>query len=83
MRFAQAWPDVDISVVEGSYNELAGPLRDGEIDMILGALRDDATTDGLMQEAVFVDRPVMVMRCDHPLLQAADPASAMLAFNWI
>jgi LysR family transcriptional regulator of gallate degradation len=83
MRFADTYPDVDISVVEGSHNELAGPLRDGEIDMMLGALRDDAATDGLVQEPVFVDRPVLVMRCDHPLLQAAAPARAMLAYNWI
>ena len=34
--FAQA--PVDVAVVEGSHAELVGPLRDGEIDLMLGWL---------------------------------------------
>jgi LysR family transcriptional regulator of gallate degradation len=36
LRFAKAHPGVDVAVVEGSHSELAGPLRDGEIDLMLG-----------------------------------------------
>ncbi len=83
MRFAEAHPDIDISVHEGSHVELAGPLRDGEIDMMLGALREEAGADGLLQEAIFIDRPVLVMRQGHPLLRSANLAEAMLAYQWI
>ncbi|HCY01919.1 MAG TPA: LysR family transcriptional regulator, partial [Erythrobacter sp.] len=41
----------------GSYPELAGPLRDGEIDLLLGALRLDDPSDDLAQEVAFTDRP--------------------------
>ena len=83
MRFAASHPGVDISVHEGSHADLSGPLRDGEIDMILGALRDEAGAEGLAQEAVFVDRPVVMMRSGHPLLSAPDAASSILDYPWI
>ncbi|MDE2596884.1 MAG: LysR family transcriptional regulator [Sphingomonadales bacterium] len=82
VRFAAAHPGVDVSVHEGSHAELAGPLRDGDIDLMLGALREEAEVDGLAQEAVFEDRPALVMRSGHPLLSEPDPAQAMLAYPW-
>ncbi len=82
-RFVALHPAVDIVVVEGGFAELSGPLRDGEIDLLLGALRGGGEQDGLAQEAVFEDRPVLVMRHGHPLLSAADPARAMLDYPWM
>ncbi len=81
-RFVSEWPGVDVVVHEGSHAELAGPLRHGEIDMMLGALREVAMVDDLEQEAVFEDRPVLVMRAGHPLLNAASVAEAMFAYPW-
>jgi DNA-binding transcriptional LysR family regulator len=82
-RFGASYPCVDIAVHEGSHAELSGPLRDGEIDFLLGALRGEAECDGLCQEPVFVDRPAVIMRAGHPLLGSADPAQAMLDYPWI
>ncbi len=83
MRFAKTHPAVEIAVQEGSYSELSGPLRDGDVDFILGALRSGPETEGLVQEEVFVDRPALIMRAGHPLLTAPDPATAMLSYPWI
>lgn len=84
LRFHAAHPGVDISVVEGSHAELAGPLRDGEIDLMLGALREAAVLDDLAQEAVFEDEPALVMRAGHPLLGArAVDGAALLGYPWI
>jgi DNA-binding transcriptional LysR family regulator len=66
---------VDVAVVEGSHAELVGPLRDGEIDFMLGALRDTAMLDDLVQEAAFEDRPALVMRAGHPLADAVPARS--------
>ncbi len=82
-RFTAAHPGIDLAVIEGSHAELSGPLRDGEIDLLLGALRADANVDDLAQEAMFEDRPVLVMRAGHPLLEAGDPAAAMFAYPWL
>lgn len=83
MRFTQSHPEVDIAIQEGSHSELAGPLRDGDIDLMLGALRSGSEIEGLAQEEVFVDRPTLIMRAGHPLLTAADLAAGMLAYPWI
>lgn len=82
-QFAAAHPNVDIAIHEGSYAELAGPLRDGDIDLVLGALREESEIDDLVQEAVFEDHPAIVMRADHPLLGARDRISAMLDYSWM
>lgn len=82
-EFSARHPGVDIAVHEGSHAELAGPLRDGEIDLILGALRGDVEVDDLVQESVFVDRPALIMRAGHPLLESADAAAALLDYPWI
>lgn len=82
VRFTAAFPNVDIVVLEGSYGELAGPLRDGEIDLLLGALRDDPPVD-LCQEAIFTDNPSLIMRAGHPLLSSPDVVGALLSYPWL
>lgn len=82
-RFVQSHPGVDIAVHEGSHAELAGPLRDGDIDMILGALREEAEVSDLVQEPVFEDRPALIMRAGHPLLHKPEVASRLLAYPWL
>lgn len=74
-------PKVDIRVLEGSYGELAGPLRDGEIDLMLGALRDDPPVD-LCQEAIFLDHPLLIMRAGHPILSCGDVAASLSSYPW-
>jgi len=84
LRFHAAHPGVAIAVVEGSHAELAGPLRDGELDLMLGALREGAVLEDLRQEPVFEDSPQLVMRAGHPLLAVADPVGARLAdYPWV
>ncbi len=83
LRFAAAHPGVDVAVVEGSHAELSGPLRDGEVDLMLGALREESSLDDLAQEAVFEDRPALVMRAGHPLLTGVVDGAALAVFPWI
>lgn len=79
--------EVDVGVLEGSHAELVGPLRDGEIDMMVGALRPMAGND-LVQRPLFEDRPVILGRAGHPLThrrRGDDRLSVqdMLAYPWI
>lgn len=83
-RFHAEAPQVAIAVVEGSHADLSGPLREGEVDLMLGALRAEGLHDDLVQEAVFEDRPALIMRAGHPLLAGGAPDGARLAgFEWI
>lgn len=78
-------PEIGIGVIEGSHAELVGPLRDGEIDMMVGALRPLEADDGLAQTSLFEDRPVILARVGHPLATRAGrmTAETMLAYPWI
>ena len=49
---------------------MAAALRSGEIDFILGALRDAAATRDLEQEGLFDDRIAVIARAGHPLARA-------------
>lgn len=82
--FARQEPTVQVAVIEGSYSELVGPLRDGEIDFLLGALRFDGLYGDLMEESVFEDRPQIVMRASHPLARNESlDFAALTGQSWI
>lgn len=82
--FQQAHPGVRIAVIEGSYSELVGPLRDGEIDFLLGALRTDMLIEDLDQDAAFIDRPQIAMRSDHPLAKSEEVELAdLVRYPWV
>ncbi len=78
-------PEIGIAIIEGSHAELVGPLRDGEIDMMVGALRSIGPDETIAQTALFEDRPVILARTGHPLAASARPMTAetMLAYPWI
>ena len=81
-RFRGEFPHVHISVHEGSHAELVGPLRDGEVDMMIGALRDASVGQDLLQKPLFEDRPTIMARAGHPLAGGWD-ADALRRFPWI
>lgn len=81
-RFRADFPLVDISVHEGSHVELVGPLRDGEIDLMVGALRDPAMALDLTQRPLFEDRPTILARRGHALAAGWD-ADALRRYPWI
>lgn len=65
--FHQAHPESEVVIIEGSFRELIEPLRDGVIDVMVGALRPTAPADDVMQDELFVDRLVVLGRTGHPL----------------
>jgi LysR family transcriptional regulator of gallate degradation len=81
-RIAQEMPAARFDISEGSWRELVEPLRDGAIDMMIGALRDSAPD--LHQAPLLDDRLVIVGRAGHPLAGAAMPSrEALAAYPWI
>ncbi|KKW92037.1 LysR family transcriptional regulator [Sphingobium chungbukense] len=80
--FRADFPQVDISVHEGSHAELVAPLRDGEVDMMIGALRDPSIGQDLVQKPLFEDRPIIIGRAGHPLADGWFPDD-LRRFPWI
>ena len=82
-RFTRLFPRALVEVVEGSWRELMEPLRDGRVDLAVGAMRD-GQPDGLEQTPLFHDRLHIIARAGHPLAGPAMPdAAALAAYPWI
>ncbi len=79
--FHRANPATAIVIAEGSHAELVEPLRDGELDVLIGALRDPQPD--LVQTPLFDDRPVIVARTGHPLAGAAAGLAALTGYGWV
>lgn len=84
-RFHAAHDQIELRIVEGSRTELLGPLREGEIDLMVGALRLPAPETDVVQTALFQDRPIILGRAGHPLSGLARPPSVqtLARFPWI
>lgn len=82
-RMARDEPRAAFKVLEGSWRELVEPLRDGEIDMVVGALRPYEIAD-LYQMPLFEDRLVIAAGSQHPLAREEKPTIRQLAaYPWI
>jgi LysR family transcriptional regulator, regulator for genes of the gallate degradation pathway len=75
-------PEVRINVIEGSWHELVEPLRDGDIDLMVGALRDPVPDPELVQTPLFDDRPVVIGRKGHPLVGKVVDIHMLAGFPW-
>ncbi|MEG3166235.1 LysR family transcriptional regulator [Sphingomonas sp. PB2P19] len=83
-RFARTYPMASVDVVEGPYMDLLASLREGAIDVLVGAMRDPLPVADVVQEPLLVDDPVIVGRAGHSLL--AEPGfafSRLLEFPWV
>lgn len=78
-----AEPGFRIDIVDGAWRELVDPLRDGVLDIMVGALRNDPPAH-LVQRPLLKDRLVVVARAGHPLASNSAPDRAALGlYPWI
>lgn len=66
-RLATLKPEVSLSVLEGPYDDLLTRLLSGELDMLIGALRDPLPSTDITQEYLFTTSISVVARRGHPL----------------
>lgn len=83
-RFRDLRPNLPVRVVEGAYDELLNRLRRGEIDFLIGALRDPLPIEDVEQEALFNDTVIIVARTGHPLV-GCDPITLddLASYPWV
>jgi LysR family transcriptional regulator of gallate degradation len=84
VRFRRSLPNLRILVLDGPYADLLKGLRRGEIDFLIGALRDPVPIDDITQTVLFHDSLVFVARPGHPLVGRNRIALSDLAgFPWV
>ena len=78
----RARSDVEISVVDGTFDSLLKQLRDGDIDVIVGALRP-APSD-VRQEMLFEEPLAVTARIGHPCFERAPlTLRDLLDWEWV
>ncbi len=82
-RFARSYPDAAVNVVEAPYLELLASLRQGEMDLLIGAMREVLPVPDVVQEPLFVDEPVIAARRGHPLATGTFIFERLLDYPWV
>jgi DNA-binding transcriptional LysR family regulator len=83
-RLRQTYPEAAISIREGAHAQLLGALEFGEIDLMVGALRSPRLRGAVIEEGVFEDPYVVVVRRGHALAARARVSrSDLAAYDWV
>jgi len=83
-QFSGRHPGHRIVITEGPYETLLLGLRRGEIDFLVGAIREDLPAPDVTQEKLFDDPLSIIMRAGHPLAGKSRITRRQLAaFPWV
>ncbi|MFN7727021.1 MAG: LysR family transcriptional regulator [Rubrivivax sp.] len=84
-RLFSSCPGVVATVVDGTYEALLLQLRLGDVDCVVGPLRGAAAAADVVEDTLFTDDLLPVVRAGHPLLQGLPPRRLcdLLAWPWI
>ncbi len=66
-RYLETYPKSTVRIHDGLYSHLLSRLRAGEIDYLLGAIREDLPFADVEQRLVIEDPLSVVAKCDHEL----------------
>lgn len=78
------YPGVRVSTVESPFEALCAEVRAGEVDFIVGALRESNYAADLESETLFSESMTIVVRRDHPLARNTPAGLAgLVGQHWI
>jgi DNA-binding transcriptional LysR family regulator len=84
LSFAAERPDHAVAILDGPYDTLLRALRYGTADLLIGALRDPAPAEDVVQEHLFDDPLSIIVRAGHPLTkEPAVRAVSLAKYAWI
>jgi DNA-binding transcriptional LysR family regulator len=84
LEFSQENPQHGVEIIEGTYQNLLAALRTGDIDVVIGALRNPPPAPDLLQEHLFDDPLAVIARAGHPLARNRRPTlKALCKYRWI
>lgn len=84
LRVLDEHPQLQVATREGPYAMLEAALRNGDLDLIIGATRDIEPGSNLKTEVLFEDELAVIAGRDHPLAGAAQVTlTQLLEYGWI
>ena len=83
-RLAAESPRTSLRVIAAPYDGLLNRLRNGILDVLIGALREPPPIDDITQEFLFDDELTVLCRASHPLAgKAVITREDLLSFPWV
>jgi DNA-binding transcriptional LysR family regulator len=87
-RLLRRRPDLKLTVIGGLHDRLFEWLRNGEIDVVISNLVEDAQVENsgepdFRQETLYTDRVVVAGRPDHPLAGRDAPKEEVARYRWV
>ncbi|WP_394778164.1 LysR family transcriptional regulator [Undibacterium sp.] len=83
-RLREDYPDVAVTIHEGSHARLMDDLQFGAIDIIVGALREPRLQGGVVEFDLFTDPYAVVVRRGHALAgRARISGKDLTAYGWV
>jgi LysR family transcriptional regulator of gallate degradation len=80
----EAYPDIRIEVIDGTFDFLIERLRSGVIDFIIGPVRGLDRSLGVVETVLFDDPYALVVRRGHPLTRKRQISRRdLLAYDWV
>jgi DNA-binding transcriptional LysR family regulator len=77
-------PNIEVQIVDGTYESLVRQLLSADVDAIAGALRSDGECADVRQMRLFDDDLVVVARAGHPCLKRkACDLKDLLQWDWV
>jgi LysR family transcriptional regulator of gallate degradation len=84
IRFAKEHSEHAVSIMEGTYEHLLASLQSGQVDFLVGALREVRPSGDIVQEHLFYDPLSVVVRARHPLAKKRKlTANDLSSYPWI
>jgi LysR family transcriptional regulator, regulator for genes of the gallate degradation pathway len=84
IQLLRKYPDAHISIIDGPYDEQLHSLLHGQLDIIVGALRNPVPSPEIEQELLFHDALHIVVRPKHPLAtRSAKNTRELHNLDWI
>jgi len=78
------FPDCQIEILDGVYDDLLAALRHGSLDILLGALRNPPPIKDISQTPLFEDELAIIVRAGHPITELEKPGfQDLTGLEWI
>ncbi|QYZ69600.1 LysR family transcriptional regulator [Neotabrizicola shimadae] len=82
-QFRKMRPTLPVKALDGPYDDLMAGLRRGEVDLLIGALRDPPPIGDVEQTRLFDDRLALVARPGHPLGEGSATLEAAARYPFV
>lgn len=81
--FTHEYPSAKIGIVDGPFDDLLSHLRLGDLDVLIGAMRDPSNLEGVEQFKLFNDQLAVLCHPSHPFTKTPPTINELANSNWV